>query len=121
MGLIEFLVMRLLLWVVLPIGLAVVLIGPARVKSWFKRGWRWLWDKRLDPEQIFTSLDANKDGKLTKDELPDPLRERVGLADADGDGGISKQELENILKLFSGARGGRGPGRQGSRDAERSE
>ena len=77
---------------------------------------------RLDPEQIFASLDANKDGKLTKDELPDPLRERMGLVDADGDGGISKQELENILKLFGGGdRGGRGPGRRGPRDAERGE
>ena len=76
---------------------------------------------RLEPERIFTALDANKDGKLTKDELPDPLRERMGLADANGDGGISKQELENILKLFGGGdRGGRGPGRRGQRDAAES-
>lgn len=66
---------------------------------------------RFDPKRIFASLDANQDGKLTKDELPDGLSERLGLADTNGDGGISQQELETIFKLFGGARGGgrRGP------------
>ena len=65
---------------------------------------------RLDPERIFNTLDANKDGTLTKEELPDPLKERMGLADTNGDGAVSKQELETILKLFGGGRGGRDRG-----------
>ncbi len=56
----------------------------------------------LDPDKIFASLDANSDGKLTSDELPDQLANRVGLADVNGDGGISKEELTNLIKLFSG-------------------
>jgi phage shock protein A len=56
MGFIEFVVMRLLLWVAVPVGLAVILIGPSKVKEWFKNGWRWLWDKRLDPEQILSEV-----------------------------------------------------------------
>lgn len=56
MGFLEFVVMRLLLWVALPIGLVVLLIGPGKVKGWFKQAWSWLWDKRLDPEQILTEV-----------------------------------------------------------------
>ncbi|HEV8059726.1 MAG TPA: PspA/IM30 family protein [Gemmataceae bacterium] len=53
---IEFVVMRLILWVALPAGLTVMLIGPGRVKRWFKQFGSWLWDKRLDPEQILTEV-----------------------------------------------------------------
>lgn len=56
MGFFEFVVMRLLLWVALPLGLVVLLIGPGKVKGWFKGAWSWLWDKRLDPEQILTEV-----------------------------------------------------------------
>jgi phage shock protein A len=56
MGFVEFVVMRLLLWVALPLGLAVVLVGPVKVEGWFKGAWHWLWDKRLDPEQILTEV-----------------------------------------------------------------
>jgi phage shock protein A len=55
-AMIEFVVMRLILWVALPAGLTVMLIGPGRVKRWFKQFGSWLWDKRLDPEQILTEV-----------------------------------------------------------------
>ncbi len=59
---------------------------------------------RMDPKQIFAALDADKDGKLVKDELPDRFAERFSLIDADGDGGITEEELTKILKLFGGRR-----------------
>src|SRR6266446_6149442 len=54
MGFFEFVVMRLLLWVALPLALIILMIGPRKVKGWSKQLWSWLWDKRLDPEQILT-------------------------------------------------------------------
>jgi peroxiredoxin len=59
---------------------------------------------QLDPERVFGTLDANADGKLTKDELPERLRERMSLADLNGDGSVSLAELKTLLKLFSGGR-----------------
>src|ERR1700722_20476086 len=56
MGFFEFVFMRLILWVAVPLGLVVLLIGPGKVKRWFKQFGSWLWDKRLDPEQILTEV-----------------------------------------------------------------
>lgn len=43
-------------------------------------------------------LDKNKDGKLTKDEAPERLWERVSKADANKDGAVTKDELEAAHK-----------------------
>jgi phage shock protein A len=40
------------LWVGLPLLLAVVAIGPGRCWGAVKRGWKWLWRKRLEPEEV---------------------------------------------------------------------
>ncbi len=53
---VEYVAMRLILWVAVPVGLVVLLIGPSKVKRWFKQFGSWLWDKRLDPEQILTEV-----------------------------------------------------------------
>lgn len=58
----------------------------------------------FDPAQFFAALDANGDGKLTKDELPGRLRERFSLVDTNGDGYVTEEELTTIMKLFSGRR-----------------
>jgi len=57
---------------------------------------------QIDPEQVFKSLDANKDGKLTKDELPERMADRLILADSNKDGGISQEELTKLFKLLQG-------------------
>jgi len=63
-----------------------------------------------DPEQMFKRFDKNSDGKLSKDELPPQLAERLLKADTDKDGAVSKSELEEARKKFAGQRGGPGPG-----------
>ena len=57
MGLVlETVVLRFLLWVALPVALAVLLIGPRRVGRWLAQFWSWLWCKRLDPEALLTQV-----------------------------------------------------------------
>jgi len=52
-----------------------------------------------DAGQRFQRLDANKDGKISKDELPEPLQQNFARLDANSDGSLSTEEL---------ARGGMG-------------
>ncbi len=70
----------------------------------------------FDPAQMFERMDANKDGKVTLDEVPEPRREGFqGMLKAlgrDDKAGISKDEFVK----FVGARrrdGGAAPGRPG--------
>ncbi len=44
--------LRTVLWVGLPVALAVLAVGPARLGRALRRGWRWLWERRLNPEDI---------------------------------------------------------------------
>lgn len=44
----------------------------------------------------FDRLDENSDGRLTSQELPERLWERLREADANGDGAISRQEYEDF-------------------------
>jgi Ca2+-binding EF-hand superfamily protein len=52
---------------------------------------------------IFAQFDKNKDGKLTKDEVPSQMWDRLAAADSDGDGSVSKREFE---KMIGSRRGG---------------
>jgi phage shock protein A len=56
MPILEAIVLRLTLWVVLPIVLVILLIGPRRVRRFAGKAWDWAWTKRLDPEEILTQV-----------------------------------------------------------------
>ena len=53
-------------------------------------------------------MDQNADGKLSTDELPEPLRERMANADTNGDGFIDLAELTTAMAALRG--GGARPG-----------
>lgn len=52
---------------------------------------------RPAPQALFVRLDANKDGKVVLDEIPEERRERfsrlLAMADKDGDGALSLEEF----------------------------
>ncbi|NQT40901.1 MAG: hypothetical protein HQ581_25630 [Planctomycetes bacterium] len=57
-------------------------------------------------------MDANQDGKVEKNEVPEPMQRMLGRLDTNGDGAISKEEAEAADKQFGGGAGG-GPARGG--------
>ena len=56
MRLIELFLLRTFLLVGLPLLLAVLLVGPRRLTNGVKRGWHWLWTRRLEPEQVLAQV-----------------------------------------------------------------
>lgn len=54
----------------------------------------------------FAEWDKNKDGKLTKDELPTPLRRNFERVDRDSDGFISKEEHQAVRNRGGAPKGG---------------
>ncbi len=57
---------------------------------------------------VFGRLDKNKDGKISKDEIPSEQKERMAPADKNGDGEIDKAELQQSMAERMGTDGGRG-------------
>ena len=55
-------------------------------------------DDRPNLETIFTQMDANKDGKISKSEAKGPLSKSFSTIDANEDGYISKEELKKAPK-----------------------
>jgi len=51
---------------------------------------------QFSPQEIFNRLDVNKDGKLSKDELPERMRENFARMDANGDGSVMPEEFRTI-------------------------
>ncbi len=66
----------------------------------------------FDPDAIvnmmFSRMDKNNDGKLSKDEIPADRAERFKDGDANKDGDIDKQEMKAALKRMSAGGGGGG-------------
>ena len=54
--------------------------------------------------KLFARLDANADGKLAKNEVPEKLRDRLFKADADGNGELTKDELAAARDQLKAAR-----------------
>ncbi len=54
----------------------------------------------------FKEMDANGDGKLTRDELPGPFKGRFDLMDVDGDGFVDGPEMEAAAERVAKMMGG---------------
>ncbi|MEQ9411495.1 MAG: EF-hand domain-containing protein [Fuerstiella sp.] len=71
---------------------------------------------RPSPEQMmarFREADANKDGKLSKEEAPDRMKEGFGRLDTNDDGFVDEEEFEAMIRRMRDG----GPGRP-ERDGE---
>jgi phage shock protein A len=94
------LLIRLVLWIGLPLVLLVLALGPIRVWRAVRRCWTLLWRKRLDPEQILTQVVQQHEDHI------DAMRKalsRSETAEADIKRNIAKSK-ENIAGLEEEAR-----------------
>ncbi|EMI20854.1 secreted protein [Rhodopirellula maiorica SM1] len=62
---------------------------------------------------LFERRDANSDDKLTGDEIPEPMQDRMRGIDTNNDDAISREELVTAMQRFGEA--GRGGGRENMR------
>ena len=63
---------------------------------------------RRDPSAMFNSMDANGDGKLAGDEIPERMRQWSAQMDTNGDDAITLEELQTAINNFRG-NGSAGP------------
>jgi phage shock protein A len=56
MGLVELLLLRLVLWVGLPLLLVMLIVGPTRLRRFAGRVHNLLWRKQLEPEQLIAQV-----------------------------------------------------------------
>jgi len=56
--------------------------------------------------RMFENRDQDKDGKLTGDEIPPQMRERLTNMDTNGDGAIDKSEIEQAMRKLESMRPG---------------
>lgn len=63
------------------------------------------------------SFDENKDGKLSRKEIPERMQRMLDRGDANEDGSLDRDELKKMFEQFQGGRGGQGgrPPRDGGR------
>ncbi|MBI1903380.1 MAG: EF-hand domain-containing protein [Planctomycetia bacterium] len=53
-------------------------------------------ERRPDPARMVEQFDKNGDGLLGRDEVPERMKERFDQIDADKDGKLSKEELQRV-------------------------
>ena len=51
-------------------------------------------ERPFAPAEIFNRYDKNRDNRITRDELPPDMQDKVMRADANGDGAVTRQEWE---------------------------
>lgn len=56
MRFLELFLLRMVLWIGLPVLLVMMAVGPKRLWNRIKFGWNWLFCKRLDPEEILSQV-----------------------------------------------------------------
>jgi Ca2+-binding EF-hand superfamily protein len=71
-----------------------------------------------NPREFFERLDANKDGKLSKDEVPERMRDNVKGLDANNDGAISLEEFVQTGRFGKAPPGTPPPGGSGAAQRE---
>jgi len=71
--------------------------------------------------QFFSRLDRNGDGKISKDEAPERMRENFARLDKDGDGFLSAEELRAASEQFGRPDGNGRPRRPGNNEPEKKE
>ncbi len=64
-----------------------------------------------DPAARILSFDADGDGRVTRDELPERMRQRFDRMDDNGDGAIDAGEAQVAAKRMRRSREGGPPGR----------
>lgn len=70
----------------------------------------------FDPSSIFKRRDANSDGKLSGDEVPERMRSRMEQLDSDKDGALTLDEFRSGMGRMFGGRGRGGNPREGKPD-----
>lgn len=65
--------------------------------------------------RMFEQHDADKDGNLSGDEIPERMQQKLARIDENGDGDIDKSELEKAMARM-GDRAGKSRGAKGDRD-----
>jgi hypothetical protein len=61
-----------------------------------------------DVVERILSFDKNKDGKITKDELPERMHHLIALGDTNKDGALDREEVKKLASRGGFARGGFG-------------
>lgn len=74
-------------------------------------------ERQGGPQKLFQRLDANQDGQISMDEVPDKAPERLKAmlkrADKDGDGMVSPKEIRQVAGQFRHEKHGKGPREDG--------
>ncbi|WP_276167908.1 EF-hand domain-containing protein [Zobellia alginiliquefaciens] len=75
--------------------IATAVLGLATIQTGYAQE-----DRKEPPSatELMEKMDANEDGKLSKDELKGPIKNDFDTIDKDEDGFLSLEELENAPK-----------------------